>query len=131
MGGEEWRAFWRAPELLGDYPTNTSGDSAQTLWELSQRIKRFLEGNWSAADEDLEPLLARLRIDAGGQLLSAATLQRQGLAQANQILITASEAGKYCSECASLRQALFQRRLSQNISRVMSRLVVGGVTAAL
>ena len=85
------------PELLGDYPINTSGDSAQALWELSQRIKRFLQGNWSSADEDLEPLLARLRIDAGGQLLSAATLQRQGLAQANQILITASEAGKYCS----------------------------------
>lgn len=97
LGGEEWRAFWRAPELLGDYPTNTSGDSAQTLWELSQRIKRFLQGNWSDADEDLEPLLARLRIDAGGQLLRAAILQEQGLAQANQILITASEAGKYCS----------------------------------
>ena len=97
LGGEEWRAFWRAPEFLGDYPTNTSGDSAQTLWELSQRIKRFLEGNWSSADEDLEPLLGRLRIDAGGQLLSAAILQEQGLAQANQILITASEAGKYCS----------------------------------
>ena len=97
LGGEEWRAFWRVPELLGDYPINTSGDSAQALWELSQRIKRFLQGNWSSADEDLEPLLARLRIDAGGQLLSAATLQRQGLAQANQILITASEAGKYCS----------------------------------
>lgn len=97
LGGEEWRAFWRAPELLGDYPTNTSGDSAQTLWELSQRIKRFLKGNWSSADEDLEPLLAQLRIDAGGQLLSAAMLQEQGLTQANQILTTASEAGKYCS----------------------------------
>ena len=97
LGGEEWRAFWRAPEFLGDYPTNTSGDSAQTLWELSQRIKRFLEGNWSLEDEDLEPLLGRLRIDAGGQLLSAAILQEQGLAQANEILITASEAGKYCS----------------------------------
>ena len=97
LGGEEWRAFWRAPELLGDYPINTSGDSAQALWELSQRIKRFLKGNWSSADEDLEPLLARLRIDAGGQLLSAAILQKQGLTQANQILITASEAGKYCS----------------------------------
>lgn len=97
LGGEEWRAFWRPPELLGDYPTNTSGDSAQTLWELSQRIKRFLQGSWSPADEDLEPLLARLRIDAGGQLLSAAKLQMRGLAQANQILIIASEAGKYCS----------------------------------
>ncbi len=97
LGGEEWRAFWRPPELLGDYPTDTSGDSAQTLWELSQRIKRFLGGNWSFEDEDLEPLLARLRIDAGGQLLSAAILQEQRLAQANQILITASGAGKYCS----------------------------------
>ena len=30
-------------------------------------------------------------------MVSAAILQEQGLAQANQILITASEAGKYCS----------------------------------
>ncbi|REJ68558.1 MAG: DUF3080 family protein [Proteobacteria bacterium] len=97
LGGEEWRAFWRAPESLGDYPTSTSGDSAQALWELSQRIKRFLESNWSPADEDLEPLLARLRIDAGGQLLGAAILQQQGLGQANHILATASAAGKYCS----------------------------------
>lgn len=97
LGGEEWRAFWRTPELLGDYPTSASGDSAQALWELSQRIKRFLQGNWSSADEDLEPLLAKLRIDAGGQLLSAAILQEQGLTRASQILTTASEAGKYCS----------------------------------
>lgn len=97
LGGEEWRAFWRAPESLGDYPTSTSGDSAQALWELSQRIKRFLESNWSPADEDLEPLLARLRINAGGHLLGAAILQQQGLGQANHILATASAAGKYCS----------------------------------
>lgn len=97
LGGTEWREFWRIPELLGDYPTSASGDSAQTLWELSERIKRFLEGNWSTADEDLEPLLAQLRIAAGGQLLRAALLQEQGLTQANQILATASKAGTYCS----------------------------------
>ena len=97
LGGEEWRAFWRTPESLGDYPTSASGDSAQTVWELSERIKRFLDGNWSPTDEDLEPLLAKLRIDAGGQLLSAAMLQNKRLSQANQILTKASEAGKYCS----------------------------------
>ena len=96
LGGEEWRAFWRAPEFLGDYPTNTSGDSAQTLWELSQRIKRFLEGNWSSADEDLEPLLARYALTRG-PIGQRGNTSEQGLAQANEILITASEAGKYCS----------------------------------
>lgn len=97
LGGTEWREFWRAPELLNDYPANTSGDAAQSLWELSQRIKRFLNGNWSPADEALEPLLATLRVDAGGQLLRAAMIQEQALTQANQILTTSKEAGKYCA----------------------------------
>lgn len=97
LGGTEWREFWRAPELLDDYPANTSGDAAQSLWELSQRIKRFLNGNWSPADEALEPLLATIRVDAGGQLLRAAMIQEQALTQANQILTTSKEAGKYCA----------------------------------
>ncbi len=97
LGGNEWREFWRVPELLGDYPTRASGDVAQSLWELAERTKRFLNGSWSPEDEDLEPLLAHLRVDAGGQLLRAAILQEQALTQANQILTSASKAGTYCS----------------------------------
>ena len=97
LGGTEWREFWRTPQLLGDYPVNTSGDAAQSLWELSQRTKRFLSGDWSSTDEALEPLLSTLRVDAGGRLLRAAIIQDQALTQANQILITAKDVGKYCS----------------------------------
>lgn len=97
MGDTEWREFWRIPALLGDYPVNASGDVAQSLWELSQRTKRFLSGHWSPADEALEPLLATLRVDAGGQLLRAAIIQEKALVQANQILTAAQEADKYCS----------------------------------
>jgi hypothetical protein len=98
LGGTEWREFWRMPESLGEYPLHSSGDAAQSLWELSQRVKRFLNGTWSPSDENLEPLLAKVRVNAGGQLLRAAMIQERGLTKANGILRQASEAGMYCSQ---------------------------------
>ena len=98
LGGTEWREFWRIPDSLGEYPLQSSGDAAQSLWELSQRVKRFLNGTWSPSDEDLEPLLAKVRVNAGGQLLRAAMIQERGLTKANGILRQASEAGMYCSQ---------------------------------
>ena len=98
LGGTEWREFWRIPDSLGEYPLQSSGDAAQSLWELSQRVKRFLNGTWSPSDEDLEPLLAKVRVNAGGQLLRAAMIQERGLTKANRILRQASEAGMYCSQ---------------------------------
>ena len=86
LGGSEWREFWRIPDSLGEYPLQSSGDTAQSLWELSQRVKRFLDGTWSPSDEDLEPLLAKVRVNAGGQLLRAAMIQARGLTEANRIL---------------------------------------------
>ena len=98
LGGSEWREFWRIPDSLGEYPLQSSGDAAQSLWELSQRVKRFLNGTWSPSDENLEPLLAKVRVNAGGQLLRAAMIQARGLTKANRILRQASEAGMYCSQ---------------------------------
>ena len=98
LGGTEWREFWRIPDSLGEYPLQSSGDAAQSLWELSQRVKRFLNGTWSPSDEDLEPLLAKVRVNAGGQLLRAAMIQERGLTKANRLLRQASEAGMYCSQ---------------------------------
>ena len=96
LAGPEWRKFWEQPMLLGSYPESTSGDSAQALWELSGRVERFLNHSWSAADEDLEPLLSSIRANSGGQLLAAAALQSGYLEQANDVLRSAGNEGIYC-----------------------------------
>ena len=100
LGGPEWQKFWDQPMLLGSYPESASGDSAQALWELSERVERFLDHNWSAADEDLEPLLSSIRANSGGQLLAAAALQSDYLEHANDILRSAGKEGIYCKNDA-------------------------------
>ena len=82
--------------LLGSYPESASGDSAQALWELSERVQRFLDHDWSAADEDLEPLLSAIRANSGGQLLAAAALQSGYIEYANDVLRKARKEGTYC-----------------------------------
>ena len=100
IAGPEWRKFWEKPILLGSYPESASGDSAQVLWELSGRVQRFLDHNWSAADEDLEPLLSAIRANSGGQLLAAAALQSVYMEYANDVLRKARNEGIYCKSGA-------------------------------
>jgi len=101
LAGPEWRTFWEQPTLLGSYPESASGDSAQALWELSERVQRFLDHSWSAADEDIEPLLSSIRANSGGQLLAAAALQSGQLKRGNDILRRASVKDAYCKNGAT------------------------------
>ena len=95
---------------LGSYPESASGDSAQALWELSERVQRFLDHSWSAADEDLEPLLSSIRANSGGQLLAAAALQSRYLEHANDVLRSASKEGIYCRNEAITDAGRSQKR---------------------
>ncbi len=96
LGGPEWQDFWRIPNSLLNYPDNASGDTAQALWILSQRVERFLDGQWTEKDEDLEPLLAKLRVNSGGQLIEAARLQTDKLTRGSAIIDLAAKRGAYC-----------------------------------
>ena len=96
LGGPEWQDFWRIPNRLLNYPDNASGDTAQALWILSQRVERFLDGQWTEKDEDLEPLLAKLRVNSGGQLVEAARLQTDKLTRGSAIMALAATREAYC-----------------------------------
>ena len=96
LGGPEWQDFWRIPNRLLDYPDNASGDTAQALWILSQRAERFLDGQWTEKDEDLEPLLAQLRVSSGGHLIEAARLQTEALTRGSAVMALAAKRGAYC-----------------------------------
>ena len=122
LGGPEWQKFWDQPKLLGSYPESASGDSAQALWELSERVQRFLDHNWSAADEDLEPLLSSIRANSGGQLLAAAALQSDYLEHANDILRSAGKEGIYCkneaiTEAGTITKTVVAKYFAADVQR--------------
>ena len=122
LAGPEWRKFWEQPMLLGAYPESASGDSAQALWELSERVQRFLDYNWSAADEDLEPLLSAIRANSGGQLLAAATLQSGYLDYANDILRRVGTEGIYCegeaiTEAGTITKTVVAKYFASDVQR--------------
>ena len=122
LGGPEWQKFWDQPMLLGSYPESASGDSAQALWELSERVERFLDHNWSAADEDLEPLLSSIRANSGGQLLAAAALQSDYLEHANDILRSAGKEGIYCkneaiTEAGTITKTVVAKYFAADVQR--------------
>jgi hypothetical protein len=120
--GPEWQKFWEQPMLLGSYPESASGDSAQALWELSERVKRFLDHNWSAADEDLEPLLSEIRANSGGQLLAAAALQSGYIEYANDVLRKAGNKGIYCkseaiTEAGTITKTVVAKYFASDVQR--------------
>lgn len=122
LAGPEWRKFWEQPMLLGAYPESASGDSAQALWELSTRVQRFVDHSWSASDEDLEPLLAVIRANAGGQLLAAAAIQSGHLEQANHILRKAHTKGIYCknetlTEAGTITKTVVAKYFAADVQR--------------
>jgi hypothetical protein len=108
--------------LLGSYPASASGDSAQALWELSERVQRFLEHTWSASDEDLEPLLSSIRANSGGQLLAAAALQSGYLQYANDVLRNAGNEGIYCkseavTEAGTITKTVVAKYFASDVQR--------------
>ena len=126
LGGPEWQKFWGQPMLLGSYPESASGDSAQALWELSERVKRFLSHSWSAGDEDLEPLLSAIRANSGGQLLAAAALQSGYLEQANDVLRRADNEDIYCkndatTEAGTITKTVVAKYFAADVQRWAAR----------
>ncbi len=86
LGGPEFRSFWKRPNRLGDYPADTSGQIATALERLAALSAQWLDGDYAAGSEELEPLLADVRRGDGGALLASLDLQRAGLAAAEPAL---------------------------------------------
>ena len=122
LAGSEWRRFWEQPMLLEAYPESSSGDSAQALWELSERVQRFLDQSWSMADENIEPLLAKIRANSGGQLLAAAALQSHYLDYGNSVLREAHDKGIYCrsettTEAGTITKTIVAKYFAGDVQR--------------
>ena len=97
LGGEEYRAFWRAPLDEGDYPADTGSALLTTLEQLNAQAERWLQGDYTADNLEVELLLGQIANGDGGALLRALARQGAALAAADHILAARSERGPLCS----------------------------------
>lgn len=86
LGGGEFRIFWRAPQDLGDYPQQVSGEVIAAMAYLQQQATAWLSQDYSVNSAKLEANLQKMRGGDGGQLFAALALQSRYLEQGNQML---------------------------------------------
>ena len=91
LGGPEFRAFWKRPRSLGDYPSGTGNAVPDAVIHLAQLTRAWLSGDYRAGRGQLEPLLDQVRRGDGGALLAALDLQQRGLRGANPAVRTRIE----------------------------------------
>lgn len=79
VGGDEYRAFWRKPNRLHEYPTQAFTKADQALVSLTEMSRRWLAGDYSVDAAALESDLQNLSSGDGGSLLKSLMLQQNAL----------------------------------------------------
>ena len=82
LGGPEFRAFWKRPPSLSDYPAQTGVAVVTALARLAELVEHWLGGDYDVGAAELEPLLDQVRRGDGGALLAALAIQGAGLGSA-------------------------------------------------
>ena len=103
LGGAEYRQFWQAPPLSGDYPANTGSALITALERVNEVVGRWLGGDFTADNQGFELLLGKVASGDGGALLQALAIQGGALAAADRTLAARMERGPLCAP--SLRPA--------------------------
>ena len=97
LGGIEYRAFWRAPANLGDYPTDTSSRVISSLRNINSHARRWLDGDYQANNRDFEILLGDIAAGDGGALLKALAEQTAWLSAGDVMLAERRARGPLCT----------------------------------
>lgn len=112
FGGVEYRAFWQAPEALGDYPVGGVASLLETLDWMHQHSTRWLAGEYQLGLDSLEQQLMRLRVAEGGLWIHALALNSSYLSSVDQLLQRRQEAlTSFCPQ----RQANSKTRRLGNV----------------
>ncbi len=80
IGGEEYRAFWRKPNTLSAYPAQAFTDADAALVSLTEKIHRWLAGDYQVDAAALESDLQKLSSGDGGSLFKSLAMQQESLA---------------------------------------------------
>jgi len=97
LGGEEYRAFWRAGALAPDYPGSISSEVPSALLAINNHARRWLAGDYQANNRDFEILLSAVAAGDGGALYRALHQQDAWLSAANRMLDWRMARGPLCS----------------------------------
>jgi len=96
LATEEFRALWKPPYELKDYPKKTSSAPVSALAAINAHVKRWLAGDYRADNRDFEILLSEVAKGDAGSLLAALSLQEAGLEAASAMLRSVEERGGLC-----------------------------------
>jgi hypothetical protein len=120
LGGPEYRALWRPPSTLGQYPANTSSAPLTALSNINASVRRWLAGDYRADNMAFEIQLSEVALGDGGALLRALALQQGWLAAGNAVLAAQRAEGPLCR--GDLRPAA-----ADTLNTVIEKFFVGDV----
>jgi len=96
LGAEEFAALWRPGPLRAPYPQNTSSAVITALEGIAASAQRWLTGDYSADNMDLELQLSAVARGDGGQLWKALAHQGQWLRRADDAVERRLQRGPLC-----------------------------------
>jgi len=120
LASDEFRAFWRKPRDLGNYPGNTNSEVITALESITSLARQWHGGDFSADNRAFEILLSEVAIGDGGALLWSLSVQAGWLASANSIVVGRAEEGPLCS-------AQFRQPAADILQTVVHKYFIGGV----
>lgn len=96
LAADEFRALWKAPPSLGNYPESTSSAPVSALDAINAHAARWLAGDYAADNRAFEMLLSEVARGDAGALVTAMALQQAGLRAANDMLRSRRSRGPLC-----------------------------------
>ena len=96
LASDEFRAFWRKPRALQDYPAQTSSRIITALESITALARQWQAGDFSADNQGFEILLSEVAIGDGGALLWALSLQSGWLAAGDSLVAAREQVGPLC-----------------------------------
>jgi hypothetical protein len=120
LASDEFRAFWRKPRSLADYPANTSSRVVTALENLAVLARQWRAGDYTADNKGFEILLSEVALGDGGALLSALSLQSGWLQAADAVVVNRADEGPLCGDKLRLPEA-------EILETVVHKYFIGGV----
>jgi len=105
LASDEYRAFWSAARAPGDYPRVTSSLTTAALAANTERVRRWLGGDYRADGREFELHLGEVAGGDGGALLDALSRQAQWLSRADAMLDRRMDRGPLCAGAIRHRAA--------------------------
>ncbi|MCB1690739.1 MAG: DUF3080 family protein [Halioglobus sp.] len=97
LGSDEYRSFWLAAPITGEYPRSDSSAAVSALETINHQTRRWLSGDYRARNRAFELLLSEIAGGGGGQKRRAWSRQVDWLVAADTIAGQSLASAAVCS----------------------------------